>query len=105
MIEKSEILSLVFLKKSRYTGYYRGMRFCIKKVVQDEISMLEASVCPGPFSVDKTKPELFLKKEFPFTDEGRYEAVDWMNEEYEKRCDFYEDVFHHPSRYVKEHHI
>lgn len=104
MIEYDTILSLPFLKKSRFTGSERGMRFVVKMIQKDDISRLEARVCPGPYSVDCTKEELFLSKEFPFTDEGRREAVDWMNEEYRRRFEFYEDVYAHPSRYHKEHH-
>jgi hypothetical protein len=81
------------------------MRYCVRKVDQEGISMLEAAVAPGPFSVDKTKQELFTKKEFPFTDEGRRLAVDWMNEEYTRQFDFYEEVFLHPERFYEAHHI
>lgn len=105
MIDYETILSLAFLKKSRFTGSNRGMRYCVKRVERDDISMLEASVCPGPFSVDKTRPDLFVRKEFPFTDEGRRQAVDWMNEEYSRKLEFYEEVYLHPSRYMQEHHI
>lgn len=105
MIEYDTLLSLPFLKKSRFTGSQRGMRFCVKMVREDEISYLEASACPGPFSVDCTKEELFVSARFPFTDEGRKEAVDWLNEEYKKKFDFYEEVYEHPERFYKVHHL
>lgn len=105
MIAYDTLLPLSFLKKSRFTGSERGMRYCVRKIEKEEISYLEAMVCPGPFSVDKTKPELFVKKEFPFSDEGRKAAVDWMNEEYQRQYALYEEVFVHPSRYFEAHHI
>ncbi len=105
MIEYETLLSLPFLKKSRFTGSERGMRYCVKKIEQEDISLLEASVCPGPFSVDMTVKELFSVQIFPFTDEGRKEAVDWMNQEYQRQKEFYEDVYKHPMRYYEKHHI
>lgn len=105
MVTIDTILSLAFLKKSRFTGSDRGMRYCIRKIENDGISLLEVLVCPGPFSIDKTKEELFIKEEFPFTDEGRQEAVFWMNEMYMENFDFYEDVYEHPGHYYELHHI
>jgi len=105
MIEYETLLSLPFLKKSRFTGSERGMRYCVKMVDREGISMLEASVCPGPFSIDATRKELFCSMDFPFTNDGKKEAVDWLNQEYQRQYEFFEDVFRHPMRYYKKHHI
>ena len=131
MIEHDTLLSIPFLKKSRFTGSDRGMRYSIYKVEEtriiqpettaegtssdaedaaeeapkeEKITLLEAAACPGPFSVDFTKPELFIKKRFSFDDAGRAAAVDWLNELYEEKRDFFEDVYLHPDKYYKEHH-
>ena len=85
MIDHGTLLSIPFLKKSRFTGSDRGMRYSIYKV-------------------DFTKPELFTKKRFSFDDEGRAAAVDWLNELYEEKREFFEDVYNHPDKYYKEHH-
>ena len=37
-------------------------------------------------------------------DEGRAAAVDWLNELYEEKREFFEDVYNHPDKYYKEHH-
>ena len=71
---------------------------------EEKVTLLEAAACPGPFSVDFTKPELFTKKRFSFDDEGRAAAVDWLNELYEEKREFFEDVYNHPDKYYKEHH-
>ena len=92
------------LKKSRFTGSDRGMRYSIYKIEEENETFLEAAACPGPFSVDFTKPELFTKKRFSFDDEGRAAAVDWLNELYEEKREFFEDVYIHPDKYYKEHH-
>ena len=82
MIDHGTLLSIPFLKKSRFTGSDRGMRYSIYKVEEtrvipnedasndaseeapkeEKVTLLEAAACPGPFSVDFTKPELFTKK-------------------------------------------
>ena len=84
MIDHGTLLSIPFLKKSRFTGSDRGMRYSIYKVEEtrvipnedasndaseeapkeEKVTLLEAAACPGPFSVDFTKPELFTKKRF-----------------------------------------
>ena len=76
----------------------------IYKIEEENETFLEAAACPGPFSVDFTKPELFTKKRFSFDDEGRAAAVDWLNELYEEKREFFEDVYNHPDKYYKEHH-
>ena len=108
MIDHGTLLSIPFLKKSRFTGSDRGMRYSIYKVEEtrvipnedasndaseeapkeEKVTLLEAAACPGPFSVDFTKPELFTKKRFSFDDEGRAAAVDWLNELYEEKREF-----------------
>ena len=80
MIDHATLLSIPFLKKSRFTGSDRGMRYSIYKVEEtrvipnedtsndaseeapkeEKVTLLEAAACPGPFSVDFTKPELFV---------------------------------------------
>ncbi len=131
MIEHDTLLSIPFLKKSRFTGSDRGMRYSIYKIEEtrilspeatkegessdanaaaeeapkeEKITLLEAAACPGPFSVDHTKPELFIKERFSFDDAGRAAAVDWLNALYEEKKDFFEDVYLHPDKYYKEHH-
>lgn len=71
---------------------------------EEKVTLLEAAACPDPFSVDLSKPELFTKKRFSFDDEGRAAAVDWLNELYEEKREFFEDVYNHPDKYYKEHH-
>ena len=104
MIKYETVLSLPFLKKSRFTGSERGMRFCLKMIKKEEVSLLEASICPGPFSTDMTDPALFVSAEFPFTEEGKNQAVDWMNAQYEERKSFFEEVYEQPFRFYKLHH-
>ena len=104
MVEYDSILSLSFLKKSRFTGSLKGMRYVLEYVDREGISMLKASVCPGPNSVDKTKAELFISEEFPFTEEGKKQSVDWINERYTEGMRLYDDIFQHPLHYFEKNH-
>lgn len=104
MIEYNTLLSIPFLKKSRFTGSCRGMRYSIFRVEEEQEILLEAVACPGPFSVDCTAEELFEHKRFSFDDEGRRAAVDWLNELYEQKKGFFEDVYLHPDKYYQAHH-
>ena len=104
MIDHGTLLSIPFLKKSRFTGSDRGMRYSIYKVEETRVIPNEDASNDASFSVDFTKPELFTKKRFSFDDEGRAAAVDWLNELYEEKREFFEDVYNHPDKYYKEHH-
>lgn len=116
MIEHGTLLSIPFLKKSRFTGSDRGMRYSIYKVEETHTenqdgeerevkeTLLEAAACPGPYSVDHTREDLFERERFSFDDTGRAEAVDWLNRLYEERKAFFEDVYLHPDKYYKIHH-
>ena len=110
MISPETILGLPFLKKSRFTGSEGGMRYCVsKKEMTDpedenkKENRLEAACCPGPFSIDRTKPELFKSCLFPFSEEGRLAAVEWLNGQYRENEELYRDIAAHPERYGSNH--
>lgn len=92
MIESNKI-SLGYIKKLEYTGGYKGMRYMLKKgsrKVTDENGeekkedIMIGFVWPEPFCFAKTDPEKIVQKEFPLTQEGKEEAVNWLNETFEK---------------------
>lgn len=74
-----------------YLGSYKGMRFRLarnplenvvfKSKEEKEAGVLVATIWPEPFSYDTT-PDEKTSKEFPFTEEGKIAAVDWLNEQY-----------------------
>ena len=73
--------SLAYIKKDEFKGSYKGMRYRLKN--QDD--KLIAYVWPGPYAFDATDPEKIVHNEFEFTDEGRDQAIDWLNLCYEER--------------------
>ena len=77
MIEKKDLLSLEFYKKSPFTGSFKKMRYRIEKSADNE--SLVAITYPQPFCFDKTDDSLKTSKSFPFSDEGLSEVCDWLN--------------------------
>ena len=72
---------------------------------EEKVTLLEAAACPGPFTVDFTKPELFTKKSvFHLMMKDVQPQLTWLNELYEEKREFFEDVYNHPDKYYKEHH-
>ena len=98
MINYSDVYCLTHYEYGLpYTGEYNGMRYRIArnplervfgKKVEGEAS-IEVIIWRGPFCFDTTQEEK-ITKEFPFTDEGLKEAVDWLNTEYDNKKDIWE---------------
>ena len=91
MITAEDILNLNFYKKERFTGSYLGMRYLIQKEKdgdgEDAADCLCAYAWPGPYIFSNTPDEKKVSARFPFSDEGRHQAVDWLNDLYESRKD------------------
>lgn len=81
MIKTEDILNLNFYKKEKFTGSYQGMRYLIKK---DE-DVFIATIWPGPYNFASTPDEQKTVASFPFTEEGKQQVVDWMNEQWKSR--------------------
>lgn len=44
----------------------------------------------GPYNYDKTRQKK-TTAQFPFTEDGRLAAVQWLNERYDERVDYWAD--------------
>ena len=73
MITAEDILNMNFYKKEKFTGSYKGMRYL---------------VWPGPYNFSTTPDDQKISATFPFTEEGRQQAVDWMNEQWRSRSEW-----------------
>lgn len=93
MIDIHGDISIPFLKKSRFTGSYLGMRYLLQKaeVVVEEAKgeepekteqVIRAVIWPEPFNFEVTPDEKKHSRDFPFTQDGLWAAVDWLNEEH-----------------------
>lgn len=78
MLQKETFVPLQYLKKEAYTGSMKGMRYRVKK----EGENLEACVYPQPYCYEATPEEEKHKASFPFSEEGRIQAVEWILEQY-----------------------
>jgi len=80
MLNKDTFVPIQFFKKEAYTGSMNGMRYRVAKE-EEEFS---AVVYPEPYCYEATPEEQKIRTCFPFTEEGRGQAVDWINEQYEE---------------------
>jgi hypothetical protein len=94
MITNEDILSLNYYNYGNpFTGSFRGMRYRIikqKETRNEEGAIvteggLLVTVWPEPFAFDKTDESLKVSRLFPFDEEGKSQAVAWLNEEHERR--------------------
>lgn len=89
-IEKAELMPLNYYKKSTFTGGYRGMRYRIEKMEQEFL----ATIWPEPYNFETTAEEKKERKQFPFSEEGREEIVQWLNQCYLERQQVWEEALH-----------
>ena len=81
LIQRNDILSMEYLKKTAFTGCHQGMRYRLEEAVdQDGGKKLRCTVWPEPFNFFKTPEEEKETKEFAFEEDGVADAVAWMNE-------------------------
>ena len=80
MITTDDVLNMNFYKKETFTGSYKGMRYLLKKDTEEETNIFRCYVWPGPYNFATTPDEQKTMATFPFTEAGKQEAVDWMNE-------------------------
>ena len=85
----SRTIALEYIKKEDFLGSYRGMRYRLAKkveIIEEEgKTVIEVILWPEPYNFFKTPDEKKQKKLFPFTLQGKEEAVEWMNEQYTKQ--------------------
>ena len=69
-INKKDLLPLSFLKKSPYTGSFRGIRYRIEKQEEGEEKSLLVYTWPEPYAFSHPPEEEKEKKSFPFSEVG-----------------------------------
>lgn len=80
-----------------FYGSYRGMRYRLardplknvygKSKEEKEDAKLTAMVWPEPYSFEFIKEEDIISSEYPYTEEGKSQAIAWLNEQYLKQKD------------------
>ena len=90
MLTYDDALNLNYYKKTTFTGWMGGMRFLIKRETpEDADAIFHVWIWPGPYIFDKTDDSLKRENTFPFSEEGKKQAVDWINEEYEANIKYW----------------
>ena len=85
MIQRKDILSIPYMKKSAFTGSYQGMRYRLKKENAEEADVLRVDIWEAPYAYDVTPEEQKENKEFPFSEEGICQAVEWLNDSWQQQ--------------------
>lgn len=80
MIQRSDILSMEYLKKTEFTGCHQGMRYRLEGVSGEEGKQLRVTVWPEPFNYFTTPEEQKTSTLFSFDEDGVTDAVAWMND-------------------------
>lgn len=90
MLSYDDALNLNYYKKTGFTGWMSPIRFLIKREQPEEgEALFHAWVWPGPYTFANTDDSKKLDYTAPFSEDGKKEVVDWINEQYAK----YEDVW------------
>lgn len=87
VLELKDFMPLNFLKKEKFTGSHRGMRFRMEKVEMEgeENLRLKVTVWPEPYGYDATPQEEKMEVLLGFDGDGLKKGVDWVNEQFESR--------------------
>ena len=82
MIQRDDILSMEYLKKTEFTGCHQGMRYRLEQTQAPEDpeggKKLMVTVWPEPFNYFKTPEEKKKRAYFSFDEDGVVDAVGWM---------------------------
>ena len=82
MIERKELFSMPFYKKTYFTGSYLGMHYRIEKKSLEDTSCFFATVFPGPYNFETTDDAFMSSESFDFSEEGLDNVCTWLNEKY-----------------------
>lgn len=96
MITTEDVLNMNFYKKEKFTGSYKGMRYLLKKDTEEIPSdtpdtppesktIFRCYAWPGPYNFATTPDEQKLMAVFDFSDEGKQQAVNWLNKQWASR--------------------
>lgn len=84
MIKRMQLFPLNFYKKSNFTGSDGKMNFRLGKEEvengEEKEVILKGYVWEGPFCFGVTPKETMEGKEFPFSEEGICQALEWLNQ-------------------------
>lgn len=80
MINREDVLSMEYLKKTEYTGCHQGMRYRLEKKETEDGKFLLVTVWPEPFNYFTTPEDQKTTNRFSFDEDGVVDAIAWMND-------------------------
>ncbi|MGN0394402.1 MAG: GNAT family acetyltransferase [Coprococcus sp.] len=91
MVNRKELLALEFYKSRPFKGSDNGIRYMVQKIeknVSDDENekkevLLKAYIWPEPFCFEVTADDLKQSQEFPFSEEGLCQAIEWINKNHD----------------------
>ena len=91
MLDRSQFMPIVYLKKAKFTGSYKGMRSRMEKASRpaesggagEEETILTVSAWPEPLSFDATPKNQILQEGFSFDEKGIESGIQWLNQVYD----------------------
>ena len=92
MIQRQDILSMAYLKKSEFTGSHQGMRYRLEGVDREDGKKIMATIWPEPFNFFCTPEQEKERAEFSFDEDGVTDAVAWMNDRLFEEKDRWENA-------------
>jgi len=95
MIQRSDILSMEYLKKTEFTGCHQGMRYRLEKIEGEEGKKLKVTAWPEPFNFAKTPAEQKISESFSFDEDGMTDGVAWLNDLYFQQKDRWTESLNH----------
>ena len=95
MLERNDVLSIPYLKKTSFSGSYQGMRFLMRMEKGDEDTKLHVCCWEETYSYEATKDEDKVEAEFEFSEDGIKRAVDWLNDRWKEHQDEYKRAGEH----------
>ncbi|MDD3369601.1 MAG: GNAT family acetyltransferase [Lachnospiraceae bacterium] len=93
MLDKTKFMALHYYDYGDpFTGSYRGMRYRLEKIKGEAEgeSLLKGTVWPDPYNFVKTPEDKKISQTFPFSEEGKDQAVDWFEQMRKEHHDIYD---------------
>ena len=102
MIQREDILSMAYLKKTEYTGSHKGMRYRMEKKEEGDKTVLLVTVWPEPFNYFKTPEDKKIRNSFTFDEDGVVDAIAWMNDQLFEKKEIWDEAPSLWSDYTEE---
>ena len=86
IFQRKDLFTLNYYKKQPYTASSNGMRLRLTREAEkdedDKIKreFFKLAIWPEPFAYAKTDDALKSFYEFPYSEEGIVQIIDWLNE-------------------------